>query len=56
MYAAQYGDFHLARTALDQLPRSRSLKACAGCAECVARCANTVDIAARIAELKLMYA
>ena len=56
MYAAQYGDFHLARTTLDQLPQSRNLKTCADCIECVARCANTVDIAARIAELKLMYA
>jgi predicted aldo/keto reductase-like oxidoreductase len=56
MYAAQYGNFHLARTTLDQLSSSRGLKACADCGECVAQCANSVDIASRIAELKLIYA
>lgn len=57
MYAAQYGDFRLARTTLEEIPKHRSLSACVSCSECVAGCAHkTVDIASRIADLKLMYA
>jgi predicted aldo/keto reductase-like oxidoreductase len=57
MYSAQYGDFYLARTTLDTIPKQRGLIACDPCAECVAQCAhNSVDIARKIADLKLMYA
>jgi aryl-alcohol dehydrogenase-like predicted oxidoreductase len=57
MYAAQYGDFRLARTTLDEIPRARSLSACGSCDSCVAECANaTVPIKQKIDELKLIYA
>jgi len=57
MYSAQYGDFYLARTTLDGIPKQRSLSACGSCSECVARCAHkSVDIPAKIKDLKLMYA
>ncbi len=56
MYAAQYGNFQLARATLDGIPRESGLQACRICTECVAACANSVDINRRIDELKLMYA
>jgi len=56
MYAAQYGNFVLARQTLDDIPVENSLKNCVSCTNCTAGCANTVDIARRIEELKLMYA
>ncbi len=56
MYAAQYGNFQLARATLDSIPRRSGIKACQTCTECAAGCANSVDIDRRIGELKLMYA
>jgi predicted aldo/keto reductase-like oxidoreductase len=57
MYSAQYGDFYLARTTLDTIPNQKSLSVCNPCPECVAQCAHkSVDIARKIADLKLMYA
>jgi len=56
MYAAQYADFYLARTTLDEIPRARSIAACASCEECTAKCSHMVDIAHRVNELKLIYA
>jgi len=57
MYSAQYGDFYLARTTLDTIPKQKSLSICNSCSECVAQCAHkSVDIARKIADLKLMYA
>jgi len=56
MYSAQYGDFHLARMALDEIPKGKGLQTCVTCTSCVAECANSVDISSRIDELKLMYA
>jgi predicted aldo/keto reductase-like oxidoreductase len=57
MYASQYSDFYLARTTLEEIPQAKSISACADCSNCVARCAHqSVDIAARVADLKLMYA
>lgn len=55
MYAAQYANFYQARVTLDALPRQAGLQACRSCDVCSARCANSVDIARRIEELKLMY-
>jgi predicted aldo/keto reductase-like oxidoreductase len=55
MYAAQYGNFVLARQTLDDIPASRGLKNCVSCDNCTAGCVNSVDIARRIEELKLMY-
>lgn len=56
MYAAQYANFHQARVTLDEIPRQKGLQACKSCAGCAVRCANAVDIARRISELKLIYA
>jgi len=57
MYSAQYGDFQLARTTIDEIPKNRNLSVCTSCSECVAQCAHkSVDIPAKVAELKLMYA
>jgi len=56
MYAAQYADFYLARTTLNEIRSDQSLVNCVSCSDCSAICANRVDIARRIEELKLMYA
>lgn len=56
MYAAQYSNFRQARAALDEIPSDRGIKVCNSCETCAARCANCVDIAYRIEDLKLMYA
>ncbi|MBN1211590.1 MAG: aldo/keto reductase [candidate division Zixibacteria bacterium] len=56
MYAAQYGNFVLARQTLDDIPSENGLKNCTACSSCTAGCAHTIDIAGRIEELKLMYA
>jgi predicted aldo/keto reductase-like oxidoreductase len=55
MYAAQYANFHEARCTLDDIAVGRGLTACNVCGDCTATCVNTVDIAARIANLKMMY-
>lgn len=55
MYAAQYGDFYLARATLDEIPKGKGLEVCKSCHVCTARCLNTVDIPRRIDELKMMY-
>jgi len=56
MYAAQYSDFLLARTTLDQIPAGHGLATCSSCGSCRAECANSVPIGRKIAELKLIYA
>ena len=56
MYAAQYSNFRQARAALDEIPPDRGIKVCGSCDVCTAKCANWVDIAYRIEDLKLMYA
>lgn len=56
MYAAQYGNFSLARATLDEIPSSKGIKACVSCESCLASCAHSVDIDRRLTELKLMYA
>ena len=55
MYAAQYANFQQARATLDEIPAGNGLKVCTDCSNCQAKCANTVDIARRIDELKMMY-
>ena len=55
MYAAQYGDFYLARQTLDAIPSGNNLRQCTNCTECTAECANSVNISRKIDELKLMY-
>lgn len=56
MYAAQYANFHQARTTLKSIEKDRSLAACSSCESCTAQCANQVDIARRIENLRAMYA
>jgi predicted aldo/keto reductase-like oxidoreductase len=55
MYAAQYSNFRQARATLDAIAADRGIKACEACDVCSARCANAVDVAYRIEELKLIY-
>jgi predicted aldo/keto reductase-like oxidoreductase len=56
MYAAQYSNFMQARAVLDEIPPDRGIKTCGSCGVCKAKCANYVDIAYRIKDLKLIYA
>jgi hypothetical protein len=56
MYAAQYGDFQLARQTIDEIPSRNNLPNCTSCDNCVAACANSVNIPQKISELKLIYA
>jgi len=55
MYAAQYSNFTHARMTLDGIPVRQGLLNCGSCAECTARCSNSIDVAARIDSLKTMY-
>lgn len=55
MYAAQYANFQHARAELDEIQKDRSIGICASCPECVATCANQVDIKSRVGNLKSMY-
>jgi uncharacterized protein len=52
MYALQYRDTEKARYTLASIPKGKGLEACANCETCNARCANTVNIARKIGELK----
>lgn len=54
MYAAQYGDLVMARSALDEILPGRGLEACRDCGECAARCARSVDAARRIGDLRTL--
>jgi len=56
MYAANYGNFEHARATFDDIPEQASLGNCVDCDSCSARCANTVRIGERVADLKAMYA
>jgi predicted aldo/keto reductase-like oxidoreductase len=56
MYAAQYANFHHARVTLDEIEEGRGLDGCSGCGACTVRCPHSVDVAAKIEELKLIYA
>ena len=55
LYAAAYTNFGHARDTLEEIDPGRGLGNCAACTSCRARCAGTVNIAARIAELKSIY-
>ncbi len=56
MYAAAYTNFEQARETLTEIEPGRGIESCAACRSCTARCANTVNIAERIAELQTIYA
>ncbi|MEA3477452.1 MAG: hypothetical protein U9R60_04680, partial [Bacteroidota bacterium] len=55
MYAACYTNFYQARDTLDEIPRGKSIQICISCKTCVAKCANSVNIARRMDELKMIY-
>ncbi|MEW6411948.1 MAG: aldo/keto reductase [Candidatus Zixiibacteriota bacterium] len=55
MYAAQYGDLYRARVTLDSISSGSDLRVCKDCSTCRAICANSVEIASRIDELKAIY-
>jgi predicted aldo/keto reductase-like oxidoreductase len=55
MYAAQYSNFGQARATLDEIRPERGIAKCASCDICTAKCANSVDIAYRIGDLKQIY-
>jgi heterodisulfide reductase subunit C len=55
MYAAGYGDFVLARATFDEIASNVSLKNCADCSTCLAKCSNYVCIGDKIRDLKAMY-
>jgi predicted aldo/keto reductase-like oxidoreductase len=52
MYARQYGNSYQARFTLAQVPEDRGLDVCRACPVCTASCAQTVNIARKIGELK----
>jgi len=52
MYARQYGNSYQARVTLAEVPEGTGLDVCHSCASCRAACANTVNIARKISELK----
>ena len=56
MYAVYYPNFYQARATLLEIPKGKGLDACLSCNSCQAKCANHVNIASRIAELKAIYA
>ncbi|MEW6366911.1 MAG: aldo/keto reductase [Acidobacteriota bacterium] len=56
MYAATYGNFQAARAALNEVPHDLGLATCASCGDCSARCIRSINIAARVEELKAIYA
>ena len=56
MYAANYANFERARATFEEIPAEASLRNCADCAQCSARCANNVRINERIADLRTIYA
>lgn len=54
MYAVQYGNLHQARATLDERGGRAGLSVCTDCRNCQAECANTVDIARRIEDLRTL--
>jgi len=56
MYAVSYANIAHARATLAEIPREQGLTRCLSCADCTAKCVNSVNIAARIKELKSILA
>lgn len=55
MYAAAYANFGQCRQTLGAISAGLGLSACFSCAECSAACAQRVDIAKRIGDLKTLF-
>jgi uncharacterized protein len=56
MYAEAYRSKDLARDTYGEIPPASSASACTGCGQCVARCVNGLDIAAKMARARHMLA
>jgi hypothetical protein len=56
MYAVQYRNRGMAKTMLAPMPTGRGLDACASCESCKASCRNSVQIARKIADIKILFA
>ncbi len=56
MYAEAYRSAELARATYNEVPTSASAAACIGCGQCTARCANGLDIAAKMARARQLLA
>jgi predicted aldo/keto reductase-like oxidoreductase len=52
MYATGYGNMHMTKSTFSNIEAGKGLDACSLCPECVAQCRHSVEIAARIDELK----
>lgn len=52
MYAEAYRNAELARDTYGEIPSSASASACTDCGHCVARCANGLDISAKMAQAR----
>jgi predicted aldo/keto reductase-like oxidoreductase len=56
MYAEAYRSAELARDTYGEIPSSASASACTDCGQCVARCVNGLDIAAKMDRAREMLA
>lgn len=54
MYAASYGNYYMARITASEIEKNKGLQQCHECPVCVATCRNSVNIANRLEELKIM--
>jgi len=54
MYSVQYSNQDLARRTLTSLATGEGLEACSSCGSCQATCRNSVNIGAKIAQLKVL--
>jgi len=56
MYADGYENYELARSTYDELQHSESALACSNCTECVAHCANGLNIADKMRKARVLFA
>lgn len=56
MYAEGYGNYELARSTYDELQQEESAFACSNCTECVAHCANGLNIADKMHKARALFA
>lgn len=55
MYAAGYNNFEHSRLTYEKIPVDKNLANCTDCNSCVAKCANGLDIAHNIRQLKAIF-